>query len=129
MASRQRDATPCAAACRIVRSFGSTRPRFHPSQTATPDESIGLKSRCDGMVTTPTRSSSSVIRGAWYLPERRQLDLLFTSGRRYVYADVPPAVASRFAEAQSKGRFYNVEIRDRFPRREVGEVGHERSAA
>jgi hypothetical protein len=63
---------------------------------------------------------STVIRGAWYLPERRQLDLLFTSGRRYIYSDVPMTVASRFAEAPSKGRFYNAEIRNQFPCREVG---------
>ena len=63
---------------------------------------------------------SSVIRGAWYLPERRQLDLLFTSGRRYVYSDVPVSVANGFAEAPSKGRFYNSEIRNRYPCREAG---------
>ena len=73
---------------------------------------------------------STVIRGAWYLPERRQLDLVFTSGRRYVYSNVPPATASRFAEAESKGRFYNLEIRNRFACREIGrEWGLERSAA
>jgi hypothetical protein len=64
---------------------------------------------------------SSVIRGAWYLPKRRQLDLLFTSGRRYIYSGVPMAVADGFAQAESKGRFYNAEIRNRFPCREVGE--------
>jgi hypothetical protein len=64
---------------------------------------------------------STVIRGAWYLPQRRQLDLLFTSGRRYVYSNVPMAVASRFAQAESKGRYYNAEIRNRFPCREVGQ--------
>ena len=69
---------------------------------------------------SPIRPASSVIRGAWYLPERRQLDLLFTSGRRYVYSDVPMAIAAGFAEAESKGRFYNREIRNRFPCREVG---------
>ena len=62
---------------------------------------------------------STVIRGAWYQPDRRQLDLLFTSGRRYVYSDVPMAVAAGFARAPSKGRFYNREIRSRFPCREV----------
>ncbi len=73
---------------------------------------------------------SSVIRGAWYLPERRQLDLLFTSGRRYVYSNVPMTVANGFAQAESKGRFYNSEIRNRFPCREVGqERGRERKAA
>ncbi len=65
-------------------------------------------------------SWSTVIQGAWYLPQRRQLDLVFTSGRRYVYSGVPMAVANGFAEAESKGRFYNREIRIRFPCREVG---------
>ena len=70
---------------------------------------------------------SSVIRGAWYLPERRQLDLLFTSGRRYVYSNVPLPVAEAFRDAFSKGRFYNAEIRNRFPCREVD--GERRRAA
>jgi len=65
--------------------------------------------------------NSSVIRGAWYLPERRQLDLLFHSGRRYIYSNVPLTVAEAFRDAVSKGRFYNAEIRNRFPCREVGE--------
>jgi hypothetical protein len=77
---------------------------------------------------SPIRPASSVIRGAWYLPERRQLDLLFTSGRRYVYSEVPLAVATSFAKAESKGRFYNREIRNCFPCREVG-GGRERRAA
>ena len=54
------------------------------------------------------------IYGAWYLPNRRSLDLMFGSGRRYRYANVPANVAHRFAEAASKGRFYNSEIRNRF---------------
>ena len=79
---------------------------------------------------TPIRPASTVIRGAWYLPDRRQLDLLFTSGRRYVYANVPMVVASGFADAESKGRFYNREIRNRFPCREVGrDPSRERRAA
>ena len=78
------------------------------------------------MATSPARFASSVIRGAWYLPQRRQLDLLFTSGRRYVYSNVPMTVARRFAEAPSKGRFYNAEIRNRFPCREVGHGGRRR---
>ena len=57
---------------------------------------------------------SPMIRGAWYLPNRKQLDLLFGSGRRYRYSNVPADIARRFAEAVSKGRFYNAEIRGRF---------------
>ena len=64
-------------------------------------------------------SLSSVIRGAWYQPDRQQLDLLFTSGRRYRYTDVPAAVAEQFVAAPSKGRFYNSSIRNRFPCREL----------
>lgn len=70
---------------------------------------------------------SSVIRGAWYLTERRELDLIFTSGRRYIYSGVPMAVAEAFRDAMSKGRFYNAQIRNRFPCRRVDE--QERVAA
>ena len=54
------------------------------------------------------------IRAAWYLPNRRQLDLMFGNGRRYRYTNVPAHIARRFADALSKGRFYNSEIRNRF---------------
>ena len=64
---------------------------------------------------------SSVIRGAWYMTERRELDLIFTSGRRYIYSGVPMAVAEAFRDALSKGRFYNAEIRNRFPCRRADE--------
>lgn len=54
------------------------------------------------------------IRGAWYQPGRRSLDLLFGSGRLYRYANVPAHVAHGLAEAAFKGRFYNSEIRNRY---------------
>lgn len=54
------------------------------------------------------------IRGAWYLPNRKQLDLLFGSGRHYRYSNVPADIATRFAAAAAKGRFYNSEIRGKF---------------
>lgn len=58
--------------------------------------------------------TSSAIRGAWYLPARRELELLFTSGRRYRYFGVPASVAERFADALSKGQFFNREIRNHY---------------
>ena len=64
--------------------------------------------------------ASSLIDGAWYLPERRELDLLLVGGRRYRYSQVPPDVAQGFVAASSKGGFYNREIRNRFPCRELG---------
>ena len=42
---------------------------------------------------------SSVIRGAWYVSDRKELCLLFVSGRRYVYSEVPSRVADGFADA------------------------------
>ena len=39
---------------------------------------------------------------------------MFGSGRHYRYANVPAEIAQRFAEAMSKGRFYNNEIRGKF---------------
>lgn len=63
---------------------------------------------------------SPVIRAAWYQPNRRQLDLMFGSGRHYRYANVPVEVARRFADAPSKGRFYNQEIRGSYACTELG---------
>lgn len=60
------------------------------------------------------------ILGAWYLPNRRQLDLLFGSGRHYRYDNVPAPLARRFANALSKGRFYNAEIRGKYACSELG---------
>jgi hypothetical protein len=74
-------------------------------------------------------ATSSVIRSAWYLPSRQELDLLFTSGRRYIYSDVPMAVAEGFAAAESKGRYYNAEIRYRFACRQVGQGRESKRAA
>ena len=68
---------------------------------------------------SPIRPASSVIRGAWYLPERRQLDLLFTSGRRYVYFDVPATEVERLGSAGSRGRYFNLHVRDRYRYREL----------
>ena len=65
-------------------------------------------------------ATSSLIRRALYHPDRRELDLLLAGGRRYVYSQVPQAIASGFRDAESKGRFYNLKIRNCFPCREVG---------
>jgi hypothetical protein len=74
-------------------------------------------------------ATSTVIRSAWYLPSRQELDLLFTSGRRYIYSGVPLVIAEGFAAAESKGRYYNAEIRNRFACREAGEGRESRRAA
>ena len=62
---------------------------------------------------------SSVIRAFDYRPDAEELEILFTTGRRYLYRGVPSATAEAFRAAFSKGRFFNARIRDRFPHAEL----------
>ena len=62
---------------------------------------------------------STAIRNLFYIPAKRELWLTFVSGRRYIYADVPPEVFDAFNTASSRGTFFNHEIRDRYAFREV----------
>jgi hypothetical protein len=62
---------------------------------------------------------SSVISRFVYDQSERQLWVEFTTGRRYVYSEVPDEVASAFRSAFAKGVYFNTRIRDRFPHREV----------
>jgi hypothetical protein len=61
---------------------------------------------------------SSVIRSFDYRPDARELEVLFTTGRRYVYSEVPPEEVAAFREAFSKGRYFNAHIRDHYRYRE-----------
>jgi lysyl-tRNA synthetase class 2 len=60
-----------------------------------------------------------VIREAFYRPDDAVLDILFTTGRRYLYHKVPEDEANRFRAAFSKGRYFNAHIRDRYDFTEV----------
>ena len=62
---------------------------------------------------------STVIRRFVYDASERQLWVEFTTGRRYVYSEVPEEVANTFRSAFAKGVYFNTRIRDRFPHREV----------
>jgi hypothetical protein len=68
---------------------------------------------------------SAVIRSFAYRAEARELDVLFTTGRRYVYCDVPAEAAEALRAAFAKGRHFNSRIRGRYPYRELekGEDG------
>ena len=62
---------------------------------------------------------STVIRHFHYAPERRELLIEFTTGRRYVYADVPGEEVKAMRAAFSKGRYFNARIRDSYRCREI----------
>jgi len=54
---------------------------------------------------------STVIRSACYHPEQGELEVLFTTGRRYLYHGVPADAAYAFCTARIKGRHFNSRIR------------------
>lgn len=58
---------------------------------------------------------SSVIRWIQYDPLARRLVVLFQTGRRYAYENVPPEIYSAFRIASSPGQYFNAWIRDHYP--------------
>ena len=62
---------------------------------------------------------STVIRRFVYDQSAGNLWVEFTTGRKYVYSNVPVEVAEAFRLAFSKGVYFNTRVRDRFPCREV----------
>jgi hypothetical protein len=63
---------------------------------------------------------STVIGAIAYRPEARELEVLFTTGRRYLFRGVPPEAAEAFRRARIKGRHFNARIRGRYAFSEVG---------
>ena len=58
---------------------------------------------------------SAAISDIDYDEARAKLLVRFTSGERYVYVGVPGEVHRSFVDAESKGRFFQAEIRDQYP--------------
>lgn len=59
---------------------------------------------------------SSVIRAAGY---SRVLEVEFNSGRIYQYYDVDETVFQGFLASESKGKYFNANIRGKFPYQEI----------
>lgn len=57
---------------------------------------------------------SSIIKSAAYDATTKTLAVDLQTGQRYQYSGVPETVAIGFTQAESPGRFFNREIRDRF---------------
>lgn len=62
---------------------------------------------------------STVIKRFVYDETDAALWIEFTTGRRYVYCDVPHEVAEALRHAFAKGIYFNTRIRDRYRCREV----------
>src|SRR4051794_27139537 len=62
---------------------------------------------------------SSVMNGVEYDDETCELEILFSSGKTYRYFDVPADVHAKLLEAESKGIFFNEEIKEAYRYTEV----------
>jgi hypothetical protein len=62
---------------------------------------------------------SSMMAGVEYNGKARELDILFVSGKTYRYFDVPRNVYARLLQAESKGQFFNAEIKGAYAYVEV----------
>ena len=70
-------------------------------------------------VIRPCRRRSSAI--SIIAPSEREFVITFVTGRRYVYFDVPEREVEAMRSAFSKGRYFNLHIRDRYGFRELAE--------
>ncbi len=57
---------------------------------------------------------STVIQSFAYDPGKRELRVVFTSGRGYVYEGVPEDIYTAMRRSFSKGEYFNEHIRDRY---------------
>ena len=69
----------------------------------------------------PARAKAGLagIRDDVYLPDQRELQITFISGRPFAYANVPQSMYDAFLASASKGAFFNIAIRGRFQFREM----------
>lgn len=58
---------------------------------------------------------STVIRRFEYLPDQQELIVELTTGRRYLYSEVPEREAEGMRSAFAKGVYFNRRIRGRYP--------------
>jgi lysyl-tRNA synthetase class 2 len=57
---------------------------------------------------------STVIRSFEYDADSRKLRIVFQSGRRYTYEEVPSQIYQAMKGSLSRGEFFNAHIRDNF---------------
>lgn len=62
---------------------------------------------------------SSLIRRAIYDASKQTLAVTFTTGRTYLYFDVPAQLYEELQAAPSMGQIFNWRIRDQYQYREI----------
>jgi hypothetical protein len=67
-----------------------------------------------------TRVESSMLRAAGYDEEKRELEVVFHNGDIYRYKNVPPSKYAAFLKAESKGKYMQAHIIDKYRYERVG---------
>jgi hypothetical protein len=62
---------------------------------------------------------SSVLASVLYLPKQRLLEVEFRSGHCHQYSDLPQQLYDELLNAESKGAYFNTNIRNCFPSRQL----------
>lgn len=65
-------------------------------------------------------SESTLVDMISYDPQKRTLDVYFTTGSAYRYSRVPFAEAFTFVGARSKGEYFNRNIRGKYTTQRLG---------
>jgi KTSC domain len=65
------------------------------------------------------RVLSSALTDVKYHDRTKLLEIRFVTGRTYQYLNVPKDVHERLMRAESKGLFFNTQIRDHYDYREI----------
>ena len=73
------------------------------------------------VTTAQFEEHTTTVREFAYESSRRELLVTFSSGKRYVYDNVPPEVVEAFKASAAKPPFFDREIRERFPHRQFDE--------
>ena len=62
---------------------------------------------------------SSTLSSVSYFPDQALLEIEFHAGEIYRYFGVSPRTYNDLLEAESKGRYFNSKIRNRFPYQQI----------
>ena len=66
-----------------------------------------------------TKLKSSNVASAGYDPATKRLEVIFTSGGHYQFSDVPQDVYDSFLKAESFGRFFQANVRGKYPHKRL----------
>jgi hypothetical protein len=73
---------------------------------------LGIQLLCDNEAMLREPVDSSTMKSVGYKAKSRMLEIEFDSGAVYQYLGVPARIHEELLGAESKGRYFNGEIRD-----------------